>query len=117
MKREFVMTEWFDATWDSEGLSDDDLRFLQIELLQDPTCGSVMQGTGGFRKLRVALQGRGKSSGLRVIYLDIPAFEVLYLMLAYPKSEKDALTAAEQAELRKIAASIKKNLKECRGGS
>jgi hypothetical protein len=37
-------------------------------LASDPECGGVMQGTGGVRKVRVAVGGRGKSGGARVIY-------------------------------------------------
>jgi len=112
MKREFVMTEWFDASWEEQSLSDEHLRLLQDELLRNPSCGDVMRGTGGFRKMRFALPGRGKSGGFRIIYLDIPDYETLYLMLAYPKSVKDTLSPAECNELKQIAANIKNNLRE-----
>ncbi|MCL2337575.1 MAG: type II toxin-antitoxin system RelE/ParE family toxin [Firmicutes bacterium] len=112
MKREFVMTEWFDASWKEQNLSDENLRMLQGELLHNPKCGDVIRGTGGFRKMRFALPDRGKSGGLRVIYLDIQDFETLYLMLAYPKNEKDTLSDAECAELKQISANIKNNLME-----
>ena len=115
MKREFVMTEWFDSSWKEQRLSDENLCALQGELLREPTCGDVMRETGGFRKMRFALPGGGKSGGLRVIYLDIPEFSTLYLLLAYPKSEKDNISPAERAELKQIAANIKNNLRE-RGG-
>ena len=115
MKREFVMTEWFDASWKEQSLSDESLRSLQEELIRDPACGEVMRGTGGFRKMRFAMPGRGKSGGLRVVYLDMPSFETLYLVLAYPKSEKDNLTDAERNELKQIAANTKKNLYERKG--
>jgi hypothetical protein len=35
----------------------------------DPECGDVMRGTGGFRKVRVARKGMGKSGGARVVYI------------------------------------------------
>ena len=35
----------------------------------DPECGDVIRGTGGFRKIRVARKGMGKSGGARVVYL------------------------------------------------
>jgi len=108
------MTELFDTSWKDQSLSDENLQALQVELLYDPKRGDVIQGTGGFRKMRFAFPMRGKSNSLRVIYLDIPDFETLYLMLAYPKSEKDTLNPAECNELKIIAASIKKNLKENR---
>jgi len=109
MKREFVMTEWFDASWKDQNLSDEELKSLQYELLQDPVCGDVIRGTGGFRKMRFALPGHGKSGGMRVIYLDIPNAGMLYLLLAYPKSEKDTLSQIECNELKQISANIKKN--------
>ncbi|MDR0468987.1 MAG: type II toxin-antitoxin system RelE/ParE family toxin [Peptococcaceae bacterium] len=112
MKREFVMTEWFDTSWKEQDLTDESLRLVQNELLINPARGDTISGTGGFRKMRFALPGRGKSGGLRIIYLDIPNYETLYLMLAYPKNERDDLTDAERNELKQIAASIKKNLQE-----
>ena len=81
-------------------------------LLLNPTCGNVISGTGGFRKMRFALPGRGKSGGLRIIYLDVPYYSILYLMLAYPKNEKDTLSDAEKSELKQISVNIKKNLSE-----
>ena len=33
--------------------------------------GAVIEGLGGVRKLRIKLEGRGKSGGGRVIYLDV----------------------------------------------
>jgi len=37
-------------------------------LARNPECGAVIPGTGGVRKVRIALEGRGKSGGARVIY-------------------------------------------------
>jgi hypothetical protein len=114
MIRLFIMTELFDAAWENQHLFDDDLKLLQGDLLRNPICGAVIRGTGGFRKMRFSLPGRGKSGGLRVIYLDVPEFETLYLMLAYPKGEKETLNPAECNELKRIAANIKNNLRKRR---
>jgi len=116
MIREFVMTEQFDESWDNQRLTDDDLRLLQDKLVHNPQLGDVMRGTGGFRKMRHPVSERGKSGGLRVIYLDIPEFETLYLMLAYPKSEKDTLRNSERNELKQISSRIKKNLQNIKRG-
>ena len=35
----------------------------------DPECGDLIQGTGGFRKVRVGRRGMGKRGGARVIYI------------------------------------------------
>ena len=47
MTRLFVMLPEFEKQWNKMGLTDDDLRRLQYELLADPQKGDVMQGTGG----------------------------------------------------------------------
>jgi len=66
--------------------------------------------------MRFALTGHGKSGGLRVIYLDIPEYETLYLMLSYKKGDKDTLSKYECNELKKISGNIKKNLQKRKKG-
>lgn len=102
MTRIFVELPSFRNAWKSMGLTDGDLRRLQEKLLADPQLGNVMQGTGGIRKMRFALENQGKSSSVRVIYVDFVIHEKLYLLTAYPKSEKDNLTKAERNELKKL---------------
>jgi len=53
-----------------EYLNDDEYRELQFHLANDPEAGDVIQGTGGFRKLRWAdpRRGQGRRGGLRIIY-------------------------------------------------
>ena len=38
---------------------------LENELMQNPDKGDLIQGTGGFSKIRMKLPGRGKSAGAR----------------------------------------------------
>ena len=67
----------------------------------DPERGEVIQGTGGFRKVRIARCGMGKRGGARVVYiLRNEAFPV-FLIKAYAKNEKDNLTKNECNELAK----------------
>ena len=63
VRREFIITREFDSVWKSLGLNDDDLNELEIFLCKNPDAGDTMKGTGGVRKLRWALDGRGKSGG------------------------------------------------------
>lgn len=65
-----------------------------------------MVGTGGVRKLRVATSGRGKRGGARLIYYYRQSKGRIYLILLYPKSRKDNLTAAERNAMRKVTAAI-----------
>jgi hypothetical protein len=61
--------------------------------------GELMQGTGGLRKLRIALPGRGKRSSARVIYYWRAAEDRFYLLMAYAKSAQSDLTADQRARL------------------
>ena len=63
-----------------------------------------MQKTGGFRKVRWGIGGRGKSGGARVVYYFVPDDDVPVLLLsAYGKNEKTNLSAAERNALRALA--------------
>jgi hypothetical protein len=76
-------------------LDDEAYRFLQLALLQRPESGALIPKSGGLRKLRWPLAGRGKRGGLRVIYYwDAPS-ETFYMLYAFPKNEQEDLTAQQ----------------------
>lgn len=106
MTREFVHTEPFRKCWKAMGLDDGDLRKLENILLENPQKGVVIEGLGGVRKLRIKLEGRGKSGGGRVIYLDVLQKEKLYLLFAYPKNVQEDLSSEERKILRKMVMTI-----------
>ncbi|HAT1543993.1 type II toxin-antitoxin system RelE/ParE family toxin [Aeromonas hydrophila] len=86
--------------------TDDELRALQAELIAQPEKGDLIQGTGGLRKIRMATGQQGKTGSARVIYF-LATAEMIYLVLAYAKSEKESLTAAEKAELKRLTTLLK----------
>ena len=47
-------------------LSEDEYLGLQSFLLRYPEAGKIVPGSGGVRKVRWAMSGRGKSGGVRV---------------------------------------------------
>ena len=99
---EFVYTPLFLAS--SRGLLDDEaLRQVDITLLAEPRAGEVVPGTGGIRKLRAALPGRGKRGGARLVYLYVEVRGTVYMLLAYAKSEQVDLSPAEKRTLRVLA--------------
>ena len=108
MTREFIFTKPFLASWKAMGLDSESLKTLEQILLSNPKLGDVIQGTGGARKMRIQLEGRGKSGGARVIYLDVFEKEKLYLLFAYPKSVQDDLTAEQRKLIKDIVEAIKK---------
>jgi mRNA-degrading endonuclease RelE of RelBE toxin-antitoxin system len=88
--------------------SETELAALIEFLGNHPEKGDVIPGTGGLRKLRWALAGRGKRGGSRVIYYyNRPEWEVL-LLTAYAKNEKEDLAEREK---KLLAALVKEILK------
>jgi hypothetical protein len=70
-----------------------------IDLLAyEPTCGDIISGTGGLRKIRVGRGGMGKRGGARIIYFFHDAEVPVLLVAIYAKNEKGDLTAAEKKE-------------------
>ena len=49
-------------------LTDDEYATLQQSLIVSLEAGDVIPGSGGVRKLRWGVGGRGKRGGIRVIY-------------------------------------------------
>lgn len=114
MTREFIITKEFDHSWNELGLTDADLRELQVFLCRNPDAGDIIEGTAGVRKLRWALDGRGKSGGARVIYLDVVFSEHIYLITAFSKNEKANLSKQERNVMKAFVTAIKKAEKESR---
>jgi len=88
-------------------LLDDAERTELVDYLAfHPTAGAVIPGTGGVRKLRWALEGRGKRGGARVIYffhdMDMP----LLLLEIYAKNEREDLTQDRINRLRLLTRQV-----------
>ena len=115
MTREFVMMPEFDRQWQKFGLCDNELRQLQEVLLENPKAGKVIRGTKGLRKIRIAFKGQGKSGSGRVAYVDFTIHEVIYLITAYSKNEKDNLSPSERNEIAKIIVRLEQGLKDLEG--
>ncbi len=86
--------------------SENEMADIVSLLAADPKAGDVMQGTGGFRKLRIARRGGGKSGGARVIYIFRNSKYPVFLITVFPKNEKDNLSKAERNALKTRADQI-----------
>ena len=54
-----------------------------------PECGDLIQGTGGFRKVRVGRGDMGKRGGARVVYILRSDNFPIFLIAVYPKNLKE----------------------------
>jgi len=92
----------------AEGIfSQADLEALIDFLAFNPKAGVEIVGTGGFRKLRFALPGRGKSGGARVIYFFFDEGVPIHLVSCFAKNDQANISAADVNTLSKISAAIK----------
>ncbi len=82
---------------------DSALLDLQTYLIEQPTAGDVVPGTGGVRKLRWSRAGMGKRGGLRVLYYVQDAKGRIWLLTVYAKSARENIPNELLNELRKVA--------------
>ena len=87
-------------------LDDNGFAALQAFLRLHPNAGPIIRGSGGIRKLRWRLRGRGKRGGSRVIYYWLPREDQIYLLTIYGKGVKQDLTAEEIAGWRRVVEEI-----------
>lgn len=83
-------------------LKDDEYSQLQVMLAMLPDSGPVIPSSGGLRKLRWSIGGRGKRGGVRVIYYWINRKDQILMLYMYPKNVQDDLTPQQLKTLREI---------------
>jgi hypothetical protein len=83
-------------------LDEEQNRALQLALALRPEQGDVIRGSGGLRKLRWGLAGRGKRGGARVVYHWDKPTQTFYMLYAYTKQEQGDLTAQQVKLLRRL---------------
>jgi hypothetical protein len=88
----FVETKLFTRLV-QEYLSDDEYSELQQALIANPEAGAVVPGSGGIRKLRWGVAGRGKRGGIRVIYFLRTRQGQIWMLTLYPKNVAENIPA------------------------
>lgn len=115
MKCQLIQTRDFENTVDSliakRKLNKEDFEDFKKSLAGNPEQGDVIAGTGGIRKVRLKSATKGKSGGFRVCYLYIENRLILFLLFIYAKNEKENLSQSEKAELKQLADSIKRRVR------
>jgi hypothetical protein len=102
----------------TEGVSklkaEDQCLELKDELARNPAKGDLLRGTGGFRKVRMRLPGRGKRGGARVIYYYLSADGVVYLVSLYAKNVQENLTVKQAKQLKELSTIIETKIQEAK---
>ena len=86
------------------------MKELKRYLAAHPKVGDVIAGSGGIRKLRWSLPGKGKRGGARVIYFYMDEKGLVSLLTIYAKNEKDDVSKSELKELVRLIALIRSNV-------
>jgi hypothetical protein len=83
-------------------MSDEERALLVDYLAYNPPAGDLIPGTGGVRKLRWGLEGRGKRGGARVIYFHHDAGMPLFALTAFAKNERADLSRQDRNDFRQL---------------
>lgn len=83
-------------------MSDLEREELVMFVGANPEAGEIIPETGGVRKIRWALAGRGKRGGARVIYYYHNQRLPLFLLAVYGKNEKANLSKAERNAMKRL---------------
>lgn len=106
LKRVFIALPAFCRDWESYGLGENELRKLELYLLENLLSGDLIVGSNGIRKIRWARPGMGKSGGVRVFYFDSVRKSRLYFFAVIGKSDREDLTKREIGLLSEIVKSF-----------
>lgn len=83
-------------------VDDEDCRLLQVRLIANPDAGDLIPRSGGLRKVRMGVAGRGKRGGARVIYYWVTAKSQIFMLLAYAKNVQEDLTEDQLRLMREL---------------
>lgn len=86
-------------------IMDEEERGLLVDYLAfNPSAGDLVPGTGGVRKLRWALEGRGKRGGARVVHYYHSDAMPIFALTAYAKNERADISQADRNDFRRLTA-------------
>jgi hypothetical protein len=92
-------------------MTDEERALLVDYLAYNPTSGDLIPGTGGVRKLRWGLEGRGKRGGARVVYFHHDASMPLFALTAYAKNERADLSQQDRNDFRQLTTLLVRRFK------
>lgn len=87
-------------------MSNSDRAELVAFVGANPEAGEIIPESGGLRKIRWALEGRGKRGGARVIYYYHNERLPVFLLSAYAKNRKANLSKAERNAMKRLVPAL-----------
>ena len=87
-------------------LTESERADLVAYLASNPEAGQLVPETGGVRKVRWAIPGKGKRGGARTIYYYHNESILLFILDIYAKNEKTDLSEADKRSLKWLLAQI-----------
>ncbi len=91
-------------------LTDEEVAELEYSLATSPLAHPVVPGTEGVRKARWHRLRTGKRGGLRIIYFFAVSAEVILLITAYAKNEKEDLSSEDKRNIKRFVQVFKETL-------
>ena len=88
-------------------LSSEEREAVITNIAADPAGGDLIPGTGGLRKRRIALPGRGKRGGARVITLHLGEAFPVYAVFVFAKNDRDDMSPQQRRVLLRLVDDIK----------
>ncbi len=88
----FIETKLFSRLV-ADVLTNEEYSGLQKALIKDPEAGDLIPRSGGIRKLRWGVAGRGKRGGIRVIYYVRVRRGQIWMLTLYAKNVVENIPA------------------------
>ena len=95
----FVETKLFTELV-TDYFTDEEHAALQHAIVVNPEAGDVIRGSGGVRKLRWGVAGRGKRGGVRIIYYLRRRQGLVWMLTLYAKNEADSISGPVLKKIR-----------------
>ena len=102
-----VRLKTYRLSMEDMGLLPTEIRKITREIAAEPLAHPVIPGLRGARKARFALRDSGKSGGGRAVYYVAIAPDLIFFLLAFPKSEQEDLTNEQRKMILEIIDRIK----------